>query len=175
MTSITCPQGLGDTDRTRCIDRAACLLPPMACACCPIPMILIAEGRDNFNRRIAGRLRKYISSPWKGPAIPRRRKPTPIREPKPTPGLFMAIAIRTALALDTARPQPKASLSRLLTVYNQTPGVTPLANQAALYRALRRFGLPVRRASSSLYSKAYNIEPNDHIRAFVRGYCKAAA
>ncbi len=70
MVSITCPNGFGETDRVRCLDRAACLLPPLACLLCHIPVVLIAQGgMDPMNRKIAARLPGLISCPWKAPKV----------------------------------------------------------------------------------------------------------
>lgn len=70
MISITCPNGFGETDRARCLDRAACLLPPLACLLCNIPVALIAQGgTDPVNRKLAARLPGLISCPWKAPKV----------------------------------------------------------------------------------------------------------
>lgn len=167
---ITCPHGQGETDRVRCIDRAAAAPEGTGCLLCPVPPVLIAYGgEDETNRRLAARLSELLSSPWTPPAV---KRPPPIPSPKskpvrvPTPGRIMALAIHKALGLGTRRERPLSSLSRLLTIYNTIPGVTPLSDAAALYRALRRFGLPVTRSATSSYS----LEANAHVRAFVRSH-----
>ena len=64
-TSITCPYGLGETDRTRCVDR---MPGSERCLRCPVPVALIASsGVDNLNRHVAARLRYRLSCPWTPP------------------------------------------------------------------------------------------------------------
>lgn len=75
MISITCPNGFGETDRARCLDRAVCLIPPLACLLCNIPVVLIAQGgADPVNRKLAARLPGMISCPWKAPKVTKAQK-----------------------------------------------------------------------------------------------------
>lgn len=74
MTTITCPNGFGETDRHRCFDRAACPGSPRVCLLCPIPFVLVAEGgTDSVNRRLFARLKGLLSKGRK-----RQRKPVPL-------------------------------------------------------------------------------------------------
>lgn len=167
---ITCPHGQGETDRARCVDRAMAAPEGTGCLLCPVPPVLIAlGGEDEINQQLASRLSGLLSCPWTPPVLtppPLLSSPRLKPGPKPTPGRIMALAIYKALSFGSRRELPKTGLSRLLTIYNKIPGVTPLPDSAALYRALRRFGLPVTRSAS----RSYSLEANAHVRAFVRSY-----
>ncbi|MHC1791832.1 hypothetical protein [Solidesulfovibrio sp.] len=168
MISITCPNGFGETDRSRCFDRARRLLPPMVCLLCPIPIILVAEGgRDNVNRQVFCRLDSLISSPWTPPpAVVRQIRAS--RAPRTiTRGLALSRAVARYLA--KAAGADLISLQKLLPIYNAVPMAVDLADVGELARVIRRQGLPLQFRQGRPF-----LVVSDHLRAFVRAHKEAA-
>lgn len=169
MVSITCPHGHGETDRSRCLDRAVCLLPPLTCLLCPIPMVLIAEGgRDNINRKVFRRLDSLISSPWTPP-------PAVLREIRISrlPGTIArgrSLAMAMGSYLSRSPYAERIPLRGLLSIHNAIPRAIDVQTVEDLARVCRRQGLSV----SWQHGRAFLVV-SDHVRAFVRAYVKAAA
>lgn len=164
MLSITCPNGFGDTDRDRCFDRACCLLPPLACLLCQIPMVLVAEGgRDNLNRQVAARLPGLISSPWTPPpAVMREVRAS--RVPR-TIGRGLALSQAVASYLEKNPEAEKILLTHLLRTYNNVPLAIDLPDVPALASICRRQCLPLLFRMGRTY-----LIVSDHLRAFVRAH-----
>lgn len=166
--SITCPQGLGETDRGRCVDRAACLLPPLVCMLCPIPPALIAQGgRNNINRHLAAKLTGLISSPWTPPANVIRR----LRASKTLGTISRGLALARAVAryLERAPQADSIPLRKLLPIHNAVPNAIDAQDAKALATMLRRQGLPVEKRRGRPF-----LVVSDHVRAFVRAHKEAA-
>jgi hypothetical protein len=167
--TITCPHGFGETDRSRCVDRVACLLPHLVCVTCPVPVALIAiDGMDAD--AVAGRLTRLLSSAWTPPVVPRKCT-RPFNGSMPR-GKALALALRRTLGLGKAKqPAPaKVGLAKLLRDYRRLDRAPHLADVEHLRRALRQCGLPMTAAGNS-----FVVEACDHVRAFVRSYYKEAA
>lgn len=158
---ITCPHGYGETDRIRCLDRVAVLLPPLVCLLCPIPIYLIADpDQGGINRALVARLAPSLS-PSKSlrdrlpPVVPRAE----------------GLAIAMAAAMQTEEGQERLSLSGLLRRINAIPGVPDLPDMDALRRLIRSQGLRLERGNNGRFC----LPVNDRTRAFVRCYSKEAA
>lgn len=166
--SITCPAGLGETDRGRCIDRAACLLPPLVCMLCPIPPVLIAQGgRNNINRHLAARLPGLISSPWTPPAEVVRQLRVSHKPRTISRGLALARAV--SRYLEQTPQADSIPLGKLLPIHNAVPMAVDVTSLKDFASIVRRQALPLewRRGRPFLVV-------SDHVRAFVRAHKEAA-
>ena len=183
--SITCPNGHGETDRRRCLDRAT---PPRAmrqCSVCLIPARLIARGGvDPLNRRLAAGLVGLISSPWTPPAQKPAAAAQPKAKPAPKPAKpavrqpprhgsiprHRALAMALAAALQTCRGGvvPETALARRSNAIKPAPA---LKGDSDILRVVRQAGLPVQRLSANRLV----VPVNDRVKAFIRCYIKEAA
>ena len=167
--TITCPAGLGETDKGRCLDRAAASPPRGVCLTCRLPIALIAwGGADPVNVALAAGLEGLIVTPQPGSA-----RPLPVVTPAPAKRhgnrpRHEALALALASAMRTRRNGvvPERVLERH---YRAVPGAPALTQ--SILRVVRQAGLPVERTAPSRLV----VPINAHVRAFVRAYTKEAA
>jgi hypothetical protein len=164
VTTITCPQGFGETDRARCIDRAAVALDGTGCLLCPIPPVLIAlGGEDELNQRLANRLQGLLSSAWTPPA--RKTPPSTFHKLSRGKGLSKAVAHYLA-SYPGATSIP---LTKLLRIHNATQSAMDISSVDSLATAIRRQGLPLMWRGGRPF-----LTISEHTRAFLRSHKEAA-